>query len=217
MTGGSDHHSRDAAPSKLTLHLRLRDGIAAHPVSKGSFEANTSLTPGVRIHEPASPRVAKRSQSMEQIMTPPLDDLLPTAKDFQKKLALAEVEEASKEMRKRKEAEAEKKALLEQLARPSGVSDAERLKRAVAIIERAVGNGLTEVELIRFPNSLCTDRGRAINQQEPGWENTLTGLPMELYQTWAQYFRPRGYKLRVQIVDFPGGVPGDVGMTLSWS
>jgi hypothetical protein len=34
---------------------------------------------------------------------------------------------------------------------------------------------------------------------------------------WHKYFRPRGYKLKVQIVDFSGGVPGDIGMTLSWS
>jgi hypothetical protein len=39
-------------------------------------------------------------------------------------------------------------------------------KRATAIIERAVANGLTEVQLYRFPNSLCTDHGRAINQQD---------------------------------------------------
>jgi hypothetical protein len=63
---------------------------------------------------------------------------------------------------------------------------------------------------------LCTDGGRAINQQEPGWENTLTGRPKEIYQLWAKYFRPRGYRLRVEIVDFPGGMPGDIGMTLKW-
>jgi hypothetical protein len=68
----------------------------------------------------------------------------------------------------------------------------------------------------RFPNSLCTDHGRAINQQEPGWEDTLTGVPREIYQLWHKYFRPRGYKLRVQIVNWPGGMPGDIGMTLSW-
>ncbi len=144
------------------------------------------------------------------------DDLLPSAKDFMQKLALAEAEEASKQARKLAEAEAEKKALFEQLMRPSGVSDEERIKRAVKIVERAVSNGKTEVELGRFPNKVCTDHGRAINQQEPGWENTLTGLPKELYECWYKYFRPRGYKLRVQIVDFPGGMPGDIGMTLSW-
>ena len=90
------------------------------------------------------------------------------------------------------------------------------MKRAAAIIERAVASGLTEVQVYRFPNTLCTDRGRAINQQEPGWETTLTGLPKELYEFWNRHLRPRGYKLRVQIVDFPDGVPGDVGMTLKW-
>jgi hypothetical protein len=29
--------------------------------------------------------------------------------------------------------------------------------------------------------------------------------------------RSKGYRLRVQIVDFPKGMPGDVGMTLSWA
>jgi hypothetical protein len=149
-------------------------------------------------------------------MTAKPDDLLPPASDFMKKLAIAEAEEASKEARKRAEAEGEMKALIDHFKKPSGVSDEEGIKRAVKIIERAVSNGLTEVQVCRFPNQLCTDRGRAINQQEPGWENTLTGFPKEIYQLWAKYFRPRGYKLRVEIIDFPGGMPGDVGMTLKW-
>jgi hypothetical protein len=144
------------------------------------------------------------------------DDLLPSAGDFMKKLALAEAEEASKQARQLAEAEAEKKSLLDQLTKPSGLSDEEAIRRAIKIIERAVSNGRTEVQVHRFPNQLCTDRGRAINQQEAGWENTLTGRPKEIYEFWAKYFRPRGYKLRVEIVDFPGGVPGDVAMTLKW-
>jgi uncharacterized protein (DUF1778 family) len=144
------------------------------------------------------------------------DDLLPKAGDFMKKLALAEAEEASKQAAKMAAAEAEKRALLEHLRSPSGVSDEEAIRRAVRIIERAVSNGLTEVQIYRFPNLLCTDKGRAINQQEPGWEDTLTGIPQEIYRVWAKYFRDRGYKLRVEIVDFPGGVPGDVAMTLKW-
>ena len=145
-----------------------------------------------------------------------LDDLLPSAGDFMKKLALAEAEEASKQARQLAEAEAEKKALLDHFQKPSGVSDEEGIQRAVKMIERAVSNGRTEVQVYRFPNQLCTDRGRAINQQEPGWENTLTGVPKEIYQLWAKYFRARGYKLKVEIIDFPGGMPGDVGMTLMW-
>jgi hypothetical protein len=141
---------------------------------------------------------------------------LPSAQQMMEKLALAEAAKASEAARKHAAAEAEKKALLDKLSAPSGVSEEERMKRAAAIIERAVANGLTEVLVMRFPNSLCTDKGRAINQQEPGWEQTLTGLPKELYDFWDRQLRPLGYKLRCQIIDFPGGVPGDVGITLKW-
>ena len=144
------------------------------------------------------------------------DDLLPTAGDFMKKLAVTEAEEAAKQARKLAEEEAEKKSLLDHFRKPSGVSDEEGIRRAIKIIERAVSNGRTEVQVHRFPNQLCTDKGRAINQQERGWENTLTGVPKEIYELWAKYFRPRGYKLKVEIIDFPGGMPGDVGMTLKW-
>jgi hypothetical protein len=153
---------------------------------------------------------------MEPTMTTIADDLLPTAKDLMKKVALAESEKATQYMRDRAAVDAEKQALVEQMKKPSGVSDEEGIRRGAAIIQRAVNAGLTEVEVYRFPNTLCTDHGRAINQQEPGWENTLTGVPKEIYQLWQKHFRSRGYKLQVQIVDWPGGMPGDVGMTLSW-
>jgi uncharacterized protein (DUF1778 family) len=143
-------------------------------------------------------------------------DLLPSAKDFMKKIALAEAEKASEEARRRSAEDAEKNALIEQMSKPSGVSDDQAIRRAVTIIERAASNGLTEVQVYRFPNQLCTDRGRAINQQEPGWEATLTGVPREIYALWNRHFRERGYKLKVQVIDFPGGLPGDIGMTLSW-
>src|SRR6516164_11559580 len=143
-------------------------------------------------------------------MTPALDDVLPSAADCMKKIAVAEAEKASALMRREAAAEAEKKELLERLEKPSGVSDEERLKRAASIIQRAVDNGLTEVFVGRFPNALFTDRGRAINQQEPGWENTLTGLPLELYQFWKKHLQSRGYHLKCEIVDWPGGLPGDI-------
>lgn len=146
-----------------------------------------------------------------------LDDVIPTAKDLQKRIALAEAEKAAASARRMAVEDAEKKALLDQFAKPSGVSDEERMKRAATIIERAARNGLTEVLVGRFPNQLFTDRGRAINQAEPGWETTLTGLPKELYDFWAKHLRPRGYRIKFQIVDFAGGIPGDIGVTLNWT
>jgi hypothetical protein len=153
-------------------------------------------------------------------MSPAADELsklLPTAKQIMEQVALAEAEKASEAMRQKAKADAEKKALIDRLTKPSGVSEEERLKRAAAIIQRAVKNGLTEVEVTRFPNVMCTDRGRAINNNlEPGWEKTLTGLPKELYEFWERQLKPRGYKIKFQVVDFSGGVPGDIGITLKW-
>ena len=145
-----------------------------------------------------------------------LDDLLPNAKEMAQKVAQAEAEEAVRLMKAKEKAEAEKKALLAQFAKPSGVSDELRMKRAVKIIERAVANRSTEVEIYRFANEFTTDKGRAINQGEADWPDTLTGLPRELYEFWNKYLRSKGYRLHAQIVSFPNGMPGDVGMTLKW-
>jgi len=147
-----------------------------------------------------------------------LSKLLPTAQQMMEKLALAEAEKASEADRQKTKAETEKKALIDRLSKPSGVSDEEALKRVATIVQRAVRNGLTEVEVFRFPNTMCIDRGRAINNNlEPGWEKTLTGLPKEMYEFWDRQLRSRGYKVRYQVVDFTGGVPGDIGISLKWS
>lgn len=145
-----------------------------------------------------------------------IDDLLPTAKEIQKQAALKEAEKADEQARLLATAEAEKRALIDKLSKPSGLSEEEKVKLASTVIQRAVRNGLTEVQVYRFPNSLCTDRGRAINQMEAGWETTLTGMAKEIYQLWADYLRPRGYRIRYQVIDFSSGVPGDIGITVSW-
>ena len=140
---------------------------------------------------------------------------LPSAKEATERLTLEKAKKVSEALRQKEKADAQKKALLDQLSKPSGISEQEAFKRAATIIERAVNNGLTEVEVFRFPNALCTDGGRAINNElEPGWENTLTGLPQEMYQFWDRHLRPLGYRIRVKVVDFSGGMPGDIGLTL---
>jgi hypothetical protein len=145
-----------------------------------------------------------------------IDDLLPTVKDIQKQAALKEADKAGEYMQRLAAAEAEKRALIEKLSKPSGLSEDEKIKLASNVIQRAVRNGLTEVQVYRFPNSLCTDNGRAINQQEPGWEKTLTGIAHEIFQLWSDYLKPRGYRIRYQIIDFPGGLPGDISIVIAW-
>ncbi len=145
-----------------------------------------------------------------------IDDRLPTASDAALRVAEAEAAKADESKRAAAAAEAEKKALIESFQKVPSLSLEEKIDRAAAIIDRAVKSGLIEVEVLRFPHELCTDRGRAINQGEPGWESTLTGIPKDMYQFWNEHLRPRGYKVHAQIVDFPRGMPGDVGIFLKW-
>ena len=139
-----------------------------------------------------------------------------SAKELMAKIAKVEGEKASKAMKAHETAEAEKQALLDRLARPSGLSDDEVMEKAAIIVNRAVENGMTSVQVFRFPNHICTDNGRAINQVEEGWEQTLTGVPKEIFEFWKRQLKPRGYHIRYEIIDYPGGMPGDVGIFLSW-
>jgi hypothetical protein len=139
-----------------------------------------------------------------------------SAKELMTKIALAESEKASAALKAHAAAEAEKEALLDKMRRPSGLSDDEILEKAAIIVNRAVENGHSSVQVYRFPHTLCTDNGRAINQAEKGWEKTLTGAPREIYEFWKRQLEAKGYHLRCEIIDYPGGMPGDIGITLSW-
>jgi hypothetical protein len=139
-----------------------------------------------------------------------------SVKDLQARIAQAEADKATLALKHQTAEEAEKKALLDRLSKPSGLSDDEVTEKASVIINRAVENGLMAVQVFRFPNHLCTDNGRAINQAEPGWENTLTGIPKEIYEFWKRRLQPEGYHIRYEVIDYPGGMPGDIGITLTW-
>ena len=149
-------------------------------------------------------------------MSENIDDLIPTAQEVRKQAAIKEADKADEYARRLAAAETEKRLLIERLSKPSGLTADEKVRLASSVIQRAVRNGLTEVQVYRFPHSLCTDNGRAINQQEPGWEKTLTGIALEIYQLWSDYLQPRGYRIAYQIVDFPGGLPGDIGIVIAW-
>ena len=142
---------------------------------------------------------------------------LPSVKDLQAKIAAAEAAKASAALKTQAAEEEEKRALLDRLSKPSGLSDDEVMHKASIIINRAVENGQMSVQIFRFPNHLCTDNGRAINQAEEGWEKTLTGVPKEIFDFWQRQLKSRGYHIRYEIIDYPGGMPGDVGIILSWA
>ncbi len=80
----------------------------------------------------------------------------------------------------------------------------------------AAEHGEQEFLLLRFPGQLCSDGGRAVNAPDPHWPQTLRGEAAEMYLRWERDLKPRGFHLAARIVDFPEGMPGDIGLVLSW-
>lgn len=90
--------------------------------------------------------------------------------------------------------------------------------RSILLKARAAAeHGATEVEILRFPCGVCSDAGRAINNADPHWLETLRGLPAEIAARTHTDLRPKGFRLKAKIVDFTDGVPRHAGLFLSWS
>jgi CBS domain-containing protein len=81
---------------------------------------------------------------------------------------------------------------------------------------QAAEHGRGEWLLLRFPSQLLSDGGRAVNVPLPDWPNTLRGEAAELYLRWERELKPQGFGLAARILDFPDGMPGDVGLFLVW-
>jgi hypothetical protein len=84
------------------------------------------------------------------------------------------------------------------------------------MVREAAERGRNEIEIIRFPSSFCTDGGRRINNFDADWPDSLTGVAREIYEAFEKQLRPKGYKMRAQVLDYPGGMPGDIGLFLRW-
>lgn len=80
----------------------------------------------------------------------------------------------------------------------------------------AAVRGEHEYLLLRTPASTCSDHGRAILQQEPGWPETLSGDAASVHHHWRTELQPQGFTLEARVIDFPGGMPGEVGLFLGW-
>ncbi len=76
--------------------------------------------------------------------------------------------------------------------------------------------GEKEFLLFRFPAQLCSDGGRAVNVPDPSWPATLRGEAAEIYLRWEHVLKPQGFHLTARVLDFPGGIPGDIGLFLVW-
>ena len=113
-------------------------------------------------------------------------------------------------------AEQEKLAAFTQDFLTSHVS-AEETAMVRRLVFNAVKDGKMEALVYSFPSLLCTDQGRAINSGTHDWPETLQGKAKEFYDRFETLAKPQGYRLKAMIINFPGGVPGDVGFFLNWA
>jgi hypothetical protein len=111
----------------------------------------------------------------------------------------------------------------------------DRIKAVELRVKRAFERGETELMFVSFPSGFCTDDGRAIinvgapsivaltkeekeqmKDADPEWPSTLPRGARPIYEYWKSVMKPAGFGLSVRILDFPGGMPGDVGMFFTW-
>jgi hypothetical protein len=127
---------------------------------------------------------------------------------------------------KKKQTEEEERLALEAAARAERdkLRDAfvtrevqpDALQRITTVVRRAVDRGEKRALLFQFPSEWLPDSGRGITTQDPNWHERLEGFPRRAFDYFQRELAPRGFQLQVEILDWPGGMPGDVGWFISW-
>jgi hypothetical protein len=146
------------------------------------------------------------------------DETFMSAKELRNYVMQTEMAKASKDVGSDL-ADKARAELIKSLSEPVEVTPekiAEVKRRVFSQLRTAAVKGAKEVLVMRFPNALCTDKGRALNNSEKDWPTTLTGRPRQAFEFWREHLRPQGYGLKAMIVDWPAGFPGDIGFFLTW-
>jgi len=92
----------------------------------------------------------------------------------------------------------------------------EAIDRINAAVRIAAEQGHHQLQVVTFPSTYCTDRGRSINNADPEWPSTLTGFAKKAYDYFEKELRPLGYRVTAEIITWPDGLPGDVALNLKW-
>jgi hypothetical protein len=145
------------------------------------------------------------------------DESFMSAADLRTYMNEMQMARAAKSVEGMDRADKARQELVKRLSEPVEANAIKQVVQALrAKLRAAADRGQTELMVMRFPTSLCSDKGRAINNSDPDWPETLTGRPRQAYELWRDHLRPAGYRLSAMIVEWPGGLPGDVGFFLKW-
>ncbi|MFZ1104939.1 MAG: hypothetical protein WAN86_19155 [Hyphomicrobiaceae bacterium] len=134
--------------------------------------------------------------------------------DLDEIISDAEMQKMEEERQRKQKREREQRDLRE--AFMSRDIHPEVMDRLNKVIRVAAEQGHKEVRVITFPASFCNDGGRRINNMLPDWPDSLEGFARKAYEFYQKELRPAGYKLHAQVIDFPGGMPGEIGLFLKW-
>jgi hypothetical protein len=139
-----------------------------------------------------------------------------SAADLKRRMAEHEAARAADELRRMQAQEEQQKAVMAEFQQPPARTAEQLLPLVMQLVSQAADRGQSEVQIYRFPNAMCTDRGRRINNTEPDWPQTLEGRPKAGYEFWRDHLRPLGFGLKAEVLEYPGGMPGDIGFFLTW-
>lgn len=210
----------------------VREGKVVGIVSRENLLRTLVVSEGA--HHSAEPRLNIVARALEDTLAPlrwhferphheptpqppPLaepDDLSSDAGDFRRLAQDFKIKEGQRREEQRHIAEDKRHHEAEELI-GKHISDA-GWRHLVHEARVAAEQGLKEFLLLRFPSEVCSDGGRAINAPNPDWPDTLRGEAAEIYLRWTHDLKPHGFHLRARVVDFPDGLPGDIGLFLAW-
>ena len=146
------------------------------------------------------------------------DETFMSADDLRTYMAEMQMAQAMKAVDGMDRASKAREELLKRMAEPVDVTRVKEVMQSLrAKLRTAAADGKTELMVMRFPNTLCTDKGRAINNADSSWPETLIGRPRQAYELWRDQLKPAGFRLSATIIEWPGGLPGDVGFFLKWA
>jgi hypothetical protein len=139
-----------------------------------------------------------------------------SAADLKRRMAEREAAKAAEELRRMREQEEQQKAVMAEFHKPPERTAEQLMQSIMQLVGKAADRGQSEVQVYRFPSDLCSDRGRRINNGEADWPQSLEGRPKLGYEFWRDHLQPLGFGLKAEVLDYPGGMPGDIGFFLTW-
>jgi CBS domain-containing protein len=146
--------------------------------------------------------------------SPEPDDTRPLAADFRRLVADHECHEVQhRQEQRRAAAEGRRRRVAELIDHHTSDESWRALMHQARL---AAEHGEKEFQMFRFPSQLCADGGRAVNVGEPDWPATLRGEAAEIYLRWEADLKPHDFRLAARVLDFPDGMPGEIGLFLTW-